>query len=87
MADADPVPVSLTPPIEPPIAPGEKVKQFPAAPGVYLMKDTQGRVVYVGKAKNLRNRAAHYFSKAAAEETQVPKAKAKAGSPGARRRI
>src|SRR5438552_2081680 len=48
--------------------PCEKVKQFPAAPGVYLMKDAQGRVVYVGKAKNLRNRAGHYFTKAAAED-------------------
>src|SRR3954462_9550515 len=48
--------------------PSEKVKSFPAAPGVYLMKDAQGRVLYVGKAKNLRNRAGHYFTKAAAED-------------------
>jgi excinuclease ABC subunit C len=46
----------------------EKVKQFPSAPGVYLMKDGQGRVVYVGKAKNLRNRAAHYFTRIAADD-------------------
>src|SRR5262245_27146327 len=46
-------------------SPAEKVKQFPLAPGVYLMKDEQGRVLYVGKAKNLRNRASHYFTKAA----------------------
>src|SRR3954464_15259896 len=52
-------------------APSEKVKSFPAAPGVYLMKDAQGRVVYVGKAKNLRNRAGHYFSKAAAEDVRT----------------
>jgi excinuclease ABC subunit C len=50
------------------LPPAEKVKQFPAAPGVYLMKDAQGRVIYVGKAKNLRNRAGHYFTKAAAED-------------------
>lgn len=43
----------------------DKVRQFPPSPGVYLMKDSQGRVLYVGKAKNLRNRAGHYFSKAA----------------------
>lgn len=48
--------------------PREKVKQFPTSPGVYLMKDAQGRVIYVGKAKNLRNRAGHYFTQAAAED-------------------
>ncbi|MFL5341807.1 MAG: excinuclease ABC subunit UvrC [Gemmataceae bacterium] len=46
----------------------EKVKQFPAAPGIYLMKDAQGVVIYIGKAKNLRNRAGSYFTLAAAEE-------------------
>jgi excinuclease ABC subunit C len=50
------------------IPPAEKVKQFPTAPGVYLMKDNQGRVIYVGKANNLRNRASHYFTKAAADD-------------------
>src|SRR5437879_3953830 len=53
------------------LSPSEKVKNFPAAPGVYLMKDAQGRVLYVGKAKNLRNRAGHYFSKAAVEDTRT----------------
>jgi len=48
--------------------PAEKVKNFPTAPGVYLMKDAQGKVIYIGKAKSLRNRAATYFTKAAAEE-------------------
>src|SRR5437016_9928213 len=53
------------------LLPGDKVKQFPLAPGVYLMKDEQGRVLYVGKAKNLRNRASHYFTKAAAEDVRT----------------
>jgi hypothetical protein len=57
------------PPTGPP--PAEKVKEFPAGPGVYLMKDEQGRVLYVGKAKNLRNRAGHYFTKAAAEDRRT----------------
>jgi excinuclease ABC subunit C len=71
VADSDPAPASTTPASEPAAPPGEKVKQFPAAPGVYLMKDAQGRVVYVGKAKNLRNRASHYFTKAAAEDLRT----------------
>src|SRR5437870_1834011 len=50
------------------LPPAEKVKQFPTAPGVYLMKDGEGHVLYVGKAKNLRYRAAHYFTQAALED-------------------
>ena len=44
-----------------------KVKEFPQGPGVYLMKDIASRVIYVGKAKNLRSRAGSYFLKAAQE--------------------
>ncbi len=53
------------------LSPSEKAKQFPASPGVYLMKDAEGRVIYVGKAKVLRNRASHYFTKAAAEDART----------------
>jgi excinuclease ABC subunit C len=53
------------------LPPGEKVKTFPTTPGVYLMKDAQGKVIYVGKAKNLRNRASHYFTRAAAEDART----------------
>lgn len=49
----------------------EKVKTFPQTPGVYLMKDHAGRVIYVGKAKNLRSRASSYFLKAAQEEQRT----------------
>jgi excinuclease ABC subunit C len=49
----------------------EKVKSFPTTPGVYLMKDAAGRVIYVGKAKNLRARAGSYFLKAAAEDRRT----------------
>ncbi|MCE5302128.1 MAG: excinuclease ABC subunit UvrC [Planctomycetaceae bacterium] len=49
----------------------EKVRSFPQTPGVYLMKDEAGRVIYVGKAKNLRSRAGSYFLKAAAEDPRT----------------
>ncbi|MCA9176598.1 MAG: excinuclease ABC subunit UvrC [Planctomycetales bacterium] len=49
----------------------EKVREFPQCPGVYLMKDSAGRVIYVGKAKNLRSRASSYFLKGAAEEKRT----------------
>jgi len=58
-------------PPEEKILPADKVKSFPPSPGVYLMKDEQGRVLYVGKAKNLRNRTSHYFTKAAAEDKRT----------------
>jgi excinuclease ABC subunit C len=48
-----------------------KVREFPQKPGVYLMKDAAGRVIYVGKAKNLRSRASSYFLKGAAEELRT----------------
>jgi excinuclease ABC subunit C len=48
-----------------------KVKSFPQGPGVYLMKDAAMRVIYVGKAKNLRSRAGSYFLKAAAEDPRT----------------
>lgn len=50
----------------------EKVRtKFPTTPGVYLFQDEKGRVVYVGKAKNLRARAGSYFLKGAAEEQRT----------------
>ncbi len=39
----------------------KKIGDLPAAPGVYLMKDKRGVVLYVGKAKSLRSRVAGYF--------------------------
>lgn len=48
----------------------EKYRQAPHSPGVYLMKNTRGRIIYVGKAKNLKKRLAAYFAK---KEQQDPK--------------
>lgn len=53
------------------LAPGEKVKTFPTTPGVYLMKDAQGRVIYIGKAKNLRARASSYFHATATRDRRI----------------
>lgn len=48
---------------------GEKVRtKFPTTPGVYLFQDQAGRVLYVGKAVNLKARAGSYFLKAAAQD-------------------
>lgn len=47
------------------LEPAEKVRRFPTSPGVYLMKDAQARVIYVGKAVNLRSRAGSYFTRTA----------------------
>jgi len=39
----------------------EKLKQLPTAAGIYLHKNAAGKILYVGKAKNLRNRVRSYF--------------------------
>lgn len=48
-----------------------KVREFPRKPGIYLMKDAAFRVIYVGKAKNLRSRAGSYFLKGAQAERRT----------------
>ena len=39
----------------------EKLKEIPRSPGVYLYKNAVGKIIYIGKAKNLRNRVRSYF--------------------------
>lgn len=43
----------------------KKLKYVPSSPGIYIMKGTKEKVIYVGKAKNLRNRLRSYFVKSA----------------------
>jgi excinuclease ABC subunit C len=45
----------------------ETLERLPREPGVYLMKDKKGRVVYVGKAANLRSRVRSYFSESTSD--------------------
>ncbi len=40
----------------------EKANSLPAVPGVYIMKDADGKVIYVGKSKKLKNRVTTYFT-------------------------
>lgn len=51
----------------------EKLNKLPQKPGVYMMKDVSGRIIYVGKAKILRNRVRQYFQASAnhSVKTQV----------------
>ena len=41
----------------------EELKKLPKDPGVYLMKDKDDNIIYVGKAVNLKNRVSSYFRK------------------------
>ncbi|ADD03010.1 excinuclease ABC, C subunit [Thermoanaerobacter italicus Ab9] len=50
----------------------EKLKLLPEKPGVYIMKDKKGEIIYVGKAIVLKNRVRQYFQN---KENQLPKVK------------
>ena len=50
---------------------GEKLDSLPATPGVYQYKNSDGKVIYVGKAQNLRNRVRQYFQKSRAADPNL----------------
>ena len=49
----------------------EKIRTIPTEPGVYLYKNDEGEVIYVGKAKNLRSRVASYFHEGRWEDAKT----------------
>ncbi len=49
----------------------QKIRTLPTEPGVYLYKNAEGEVIYVGKAKNLRSRVASYFRAARWEDAKT----------------
>jgi len=57
----------------------EKVRRLPEGPGVYLMKDRLGSVLYVGKAKNLKRRVGSYFQPSRRLRIEQPKIAAMVG--------
>ena len=50
----------------------EKLDRLPTEPGVYLMKDARGEVIYVGKAVNLRSRVKSYFGRSSDTRAFIP---------------
>ncbi|MEH7121353.1 GIY-YIG nuclease family protein [Neobacillus vireti] len=51
----------------------EKVKSLPLTPGVYLIKDSCGQIIYVGKAKSLKKRVQSYFHHSKAHPQKIKK--------------
>ncbi|MCE5293798.1 MAG: excinuclease ABC subunit UvrC [Chlamydiales bacterium] len=49
-----------------------KLEAYPESPGVYLMKGSTGQVLYVGKAKNIKNRLKTYYGSGSDDRPQVP---------------
>src|SRR5208283_3502785 len=49
----------------------EKIRTLPGSPGVYLYKNADGEIIYVGKANNLRSRVRSYFLEGASENAKT----------------
>jgi excinuclease ABC subunit C len=50
----------------------EQISRFPESPGVYIMKDASGTILYIGKAINLRSRVRSYFLDSHEDRAQIP---------------
>lgn len=50
----------------------EQLKRFPTSAGVYLMKNGAGKILYIGKAKNLKSRVKQYFAKGGDGREMIP---------------
>lgn len=50
-----------------------RVKNLPLSPGVYIMKNSDDKIIYIGKAKNLKNRVSSYFISDAGHSEKVKK--------------
>ena len=48
-----------------------KIRSLPTSAGVYLYKNAEGQVIYVGKAKNLRSRVSSYFHEGRIEDAKT----------------
>ena len=51
----------------------EKAMKLPLTPGVYIMKNKDKKIIYIGKAKKLKNRVSQYFGSQNAHSTKVRK--------------
>ena len=49
----------------------EELKNLPDLPGVYIMHDKNDKIIYIGKAKILKNRVRQYFQKNSSHTTKV----------------
>lgn len=51
----------------------QKAMKLPLTPGVYIMKNKEGKIIYIGKAKKLKNRVSQYFGSQNGHSTKVRK--------------
>ncbi len=53
------------------LKPDDKLKSLPQQPGVYIFKGENKQFIYIGKAKNLKNRVSSYFLKSADHNNRI----------------